>query len=218
MHEPELNLSNPWAWCAFDTETSGLFLDDKGVPAVHPSQPHLAALSLIRCTPGFAITREQLLYVKPEGWTMQAEATETNGLTDAFLQQHGMPIAQVLDQYEQVIRERRALIAHNAGFDLRIMRAELRRAGRDDRFATTPHVCTMQAAFGVVKAKTPEGKPKPPRLEETMSHLKIPQHGAHTACGDAISVVQIAKRLSQFGIKLEPKYLKRRPVNEKDAA
>lgn len=211
--QPQLGFGEAWAWCGFDTETSGLPDPDKSI--VDAAQPRVAAVALVRCTPGFAITRQQLLYVKRDGWNMHPEATAVNGITDAFLDKHGIPIEEVLDQYEAVIREGRALIGHNVGFDLRMMRGELRRAGRDDRFDTTLHVCTMQMSFGVVRAKTAEGKAKPATLEELMRHLKIPQHGPHTAAGDGLSVVQAAKRMSEFGIALTPKTLKRRPANEK---
>jgi hypothetical protein len=48
-----------------------------------------------------------------------------------------------------------------------------------------------------------------------MAHFKIPQHGAHTATGDALSVVRLGHRLSEIGFALKPTTLKRRPPDEK---
>ena len=209
----EFDLDRPeWAWCGFDTETSGLFDFSKG--AHEEGQPRLAALSLIRCTPGFAVTRQELYYVKPDGWTMHEEASRINGLTTDFLLEHGRPIAEVLDAYEAVLNEGRALLAFNAQFDTKVMRGELRRAGRDDRFEKTPNTCVMRKCIGVCKIPKKDGRGyKFPKLAEAMQHFKLPQPEAHTAGGDALAAVMLARMLSQIGIDLSPEvhFAKRRP-------
>jgi hypothetical protein len=58
--------------------------------------------------------------------------------------------------YCAAIDEGRVVVAYNAHHDLKIMRGELRRAGRDDLFAKTRNICAMRAfakAFHVRRAK-----------------------------------------------------------------
>lgn len=219
--EPRFDLEDrpAWAWCGVDCETSSLF--DFSRPADAPGQPRLAAVSLIRATPGFAITDQQTFFVKPDGWRMDPGAMAVNGLTDDFLAEHGVPIAEVLDAYEAVLDEGRALIAFNAQFDTKVMRAELRRAGRKDRFDSTPNVCVMRKCIGVCKIPKTNGRGyKFPKLVEAMSHFKLPQPEAHTAAGDALSAVMIARMLSQIGVDLSPEvhYAKSRPADETQAS
>lgn len=216
----ELDLEAPiYAWCGFDTETSGLF--DFSKPADAPGQPRLAALSLVKCTPGFAITDQKLFYIKPDGWTMEPGAQAVNGLSQEFLLEHGMPITEALDAYEAVIKEGRAFIAFNAQFDTKVMRAEFRRAGRPDFFESTPNLCVMRKCIGVCKIPKANGRGyKFPKLAEAMAHFKLPQPEAHTAAGDALSAVMIARMLSQIGIDLSPEvhYAKNRPTDERQAS
>lgn len=208
-----------FSWIVGDTETSGLF--DFSKPADAPGQPRLAALAMIWTTPGFAVTREEVFFVKPDGWKMEPGATAVNGLTDAWLQRHGVPIADVLDVYESAIVEGRAFAFYNSQFDTKVMRAEFRRAGRKDHFESTPNLCVMRKCIGVCKIpkKTGNGY-KFPKLAEAMAHFKIPQAGHHTAIGDATSALQITRMLSQIGIDMSPEihYAKNRPADEVGAA
>lgn len=214
---PRLDLDDlpVYSWIVGDTETGGLF--NFSLPADAPGQPRLAALAMIWTTPGFAVTREELFYVKPDGWKMDPGATAVNGLTDEFLHAHGRPVAEALDIYEEAVREGRAFAFFNSQFDTKVMRAEFRRAGRDDLFEKTPNLCLMRKCIGVCKIPKANGKGyKFPKLGEAMSHFKIPQGGHHTAMGDANSALQIARFLSQIGIDLTPEihYAKNRPGDE----
>lgn len=145
---------------AFDVETTGLHLKaPKGappIPADHPHQPRVCSFAGIVCDEfGREISRQKF-YVKPEGWTMaeftaraRAEgkkaAVDINGLTDEKLNDLGVPIAEVLDYYVDAIERGLIVSAFNAQFDTKMMRGELRRAGRDDLFEQTANICTMKA-------------------------------------------------------------------------
>jgi len=199
-------------WVFFDCETTGLPMRSKKgerpIPADHPGQPHLAALAMVWTSPLLAITAKKRWYVKPNGWKMEPGATKVNGLTDQFLAANGLPIGQVLDFYERAITEGHIFCAFNIQFDAKIMRGELRRAGRPDHIQETPTVCAMLSSAGVVKAKTVDGRPKTPKLDETMRHFKIEWEGTpHTAPADAMACLRIVRFLSQIGIDLTPKII-----------
>lgn len=130
------------AYLVIDTETSGLF--DFKKPADDPSQPHLASLAMIWADEEGHETDRMNLYVKPDGWRMSAEAYAVNGLSTEFLEENGKPIDLVLDIYSRNVRSGLVVAAFNAQFDCKMMRGELRRAGRDDLFTVTKNTCLMR--------------------------------------------------------------------------
>src|SRR5688500_16357303 len=83
-------------WTVIDTEGSGLFQFDK--PADAEGQPRLAQLCMIDVNDELEIESEINFYVRPDGWMMDPKATEVNGLTDDFLNEHGRPITEVLSE------------------------------------------------------------------------------------------------------------------------
>jgi DNA polymerase III subunit epsilon len=189
-------------WVVFDTETSGLF--SKGA-ADDPGQPRMASLAMIWTTPGFTVVRKEVLYIKPDGWVMDPGATAHNKLTDEFLMERGRPVAEALDLYESAIDDGYAFAAFNSQFDTKVLRAELRRAGRPDRFEETYNTCVMRKNIGICKLRKAGNKgAKMPTLAQALAHWKIEQYGAHTAMGDAWSALQLLKALDSIGIDITP--------------
>ncbi|WP_336801756.1 3'-5' exonuclease [Kaistia sp. MMO-174] len=193
-----------------DTETSGLF--DFTQPADAPGQPHLAQVGLIYLDHVGATPRRKGAYVRPNGWSMEAGASAVNGLTDQFLREHGTDVEMILDTYEQAIDEGRVVVAFNAQFDTKVMRAELRRSGRPDLFERTRNICVMRPMMklGVQKAGSSRGYPK---LSDCCAHFGIARSGAHDALGDAEDALAIFLKLHELGALPAPAvhYAKNRP-------
>ena len=187
-----------------DTETSGLF--DFSRPADAEGQPRLAQLAMIPTDdrPGWTA------YVRPEGWRMDPKAAAVNGLTDKFLAEHGLPIGEVLDRYVAAISDGYVIAAYNAQFDTKILRAELRRAGRADLFEQTPNICLMRAMKPVVGIR---GR-RNPKLSEALEFIGATNASAHDAPGDAAAALEVFRFLEHIGELPEPKvhYAKKRPV------
>ena len=114
----------------FDTETTGLM--DFKRPADADGQPRVASFA------GLALEHPDdepevfERYVRPDGWAMSPDASRVNGLTNEFLYERGVPVAEVLDEYVRRIEDGYVVVAYNAQFDIKMMRAELRRAVRDE--------------------------------------------------------------------------------------
>ncbi len=185
-------------YAVIDTETSGLF--DFSKPADAEGQPRLASLAIIVLDENLALVREINLFVKPNGWEMNAEAGAVNGLTMEILNAEGKQVTEVLTAYTDLIDEGCIVAAFNAQFDTKMLRGELRRAGLDDRFEKTPNICVMRAASPVCKVpkKTGAGY-KFPKLGEACAFFKIEQPAAHSALGDARSAVSILQHLHALG-------------------
>lgn len=190
-------------YCIFDTETTGLFLfkdPDTGapIPADDPRQPRLAHFNAILVNEDLEEEDEIDLFVKPDGWEMPAEAGEVNGLTTAGLLEVGTPIEVVLDTYVDIVQRGYVMVAFNAQFDCKMMRGELRRAGRPDLFDETPNICAMRAAMalGVKKAGGGRGYPK---LTDCAAHLGLVIDDAHSAKGDTRATLALFRHLHAVG-------------------
>ncbi|MBN9073976.1 MAG: 3'-5' exonuclease [Rhizobiales bacterium] len=190
-------------YCIFDTETTGLFLfkdPDTGapIPADDPRQPRLAHFSAILINDDLEEEDEIDLYVKPDGWEMPAEAGGVNGLTTRLLGENGTPIDVVLDTYVGIVQRGYVVVAFNAQFDCKMMRGELRRAGRPDLFDQTPNICVMRAAMalGVKKGGGGGGFPK---LTDCAAHLGLVIDEAHSAKGDTRATLALFRHLHAVG-------------------
>lgn len=186
-----------------DCETSGLF--DYSNAADAPGQPRLAQLGLIHVGTDMKIEAEHEFLIKPEGWEMSAEASEKTGLTTEHLKEHGMPIADALAMYRAAIAARRVIVGFNVQFDLKMCRAELRRAAFEDQYLETRNLCVMWACRAMVAVRGANGAVKIPKLEEACAFFGIPQPKAHSALADAHSAYQIMQKLVERGALPEPK-------------
>lgn len=195
-----------------DTETSGLF--DFKQPADAAGQPRLAQFGAIYCDLDSEQVEEQRvgMHIQPDGWEMDPGAGAVNGLTTAFLRENGVPVAEALNAYEKAILDGYTVVAFNAQFDTKVMRAEFRRAGRPDLFEQTPNVCVMRPMMklGVVKASGGGGFPK---LSDCCAHFGITHEKRHDAIGDAEAALAILVELNRLGMIPRPRvhYAKNRP-------
>lgn len=197
-------------YIVFDTETTGLFLfrdkeTGEPVPADDPRQPRMASFAAILTDENGEEIERVKRFIKPDGWTIDGTyAAEVNGLTDAFLTENGVPVSEVLDIWSGWIADGLIATAFNAQFDCKMMRAELRRAGRDDLFEQTPNVCLMRnlAPYGAEGLCISRGFVK---LAEVCEHFKIANEDAHDAMSDANAAMHILKRLIADDRMPEPK-------------
>lgn len=197
-------------YAVIDTETNGLF--DFKLPADAEGQARLAHFAAVLLNEDLEITEAIDLYVAPDGWEMQEEAQRVNGLTDEFLCEHGQPVEDVLQAYNQLIDEGYVMVAFNAQFDCKVMRGEMRRAGLDDRFEETPNICVMRACNGIVEK--PGGGRGWPKLRDACAHFNITQPEEHKAHADAYAAARIFLELHAMDALPEARvhYAKNRPA------
>lgn len=198
-------------YIVFDTETTGLF--DFKLPADDPSQPRLASAAFIIADEEGNEIEAVKRFVKPDGWEMPDAAFQVNGLSTEFLDTNGVPVCEVLDEYQGHIESGLIVIAFNAQFDCKMMRSEFRRAGRDDLFEVTPNVCMMRnlAPYGKEGLPIMRGFVK---LKEACAYFGFDLTDAHDAMADAQAARQILARLISDGRMPEAKvhYAKNRPM------
>jgi DNA polymerase-3 subunit epsilon len=191
-------------YAVIDTETSGLF--DFSKPANAEGQPRLAELAMIFLDADLAETGQVAFMIKPDGWSLSAEAAKVNGLSHEMLTVYGYPIADVLAAYAAAIDEGRVIVSFNTQFDTKVMRGELRRAGLDDRFEATPNICVMRACAPICRLKKSSGCGfKNPKLSEACAFFDIYYDGSqHRAEVDARCAVELLRRLRDMDMMPEP--------------
>lgn len=189
-------------YLVYDVEASRLF--DYDLAADAPKQPRLAEIGMIFVSHDHKVEAKHDFLIQPLGWEMTEEATEKTGLTTEYLKSNGGPIAPALQIYSSAIDARRVMVGFNISYDLKVMRAELRFAGMQDRYMETRSIDLMSATRTIVNALDKRGRVKQPRLEEACAFFGI-EHGKHRAPGDAEACYQIMLKLVERGALPEPK-------------
>lgn len=199
-------------YAILDTETTSLF--DFKKPADAEGQPRLAEMALILVDADLIVEAQHQIYIKPDGWEMSLDAGKINGLTTEFLMKKGVPVAEALNLYSHIVNQGRIIVAHNAQFDLKIMRGALRRAGMPDLFENTKNICTMRGLMGHVVKQ--DGKKGFPKLSDACAHFGIVLQGQHTAMGDALATLQLLKQMVALNIMPEAAvhYAKEQPAGK----
>lgn len=189
-----------------DTETNKL--PDWNLPADDPNQPRLAALTIIKTDGLLNEICARTYFVRPDGWEMEPEAGAINGLTTEWLTEHGTSIGNVLDDYVALIEQGYPVIAFNARFDLKTLRGEMRRSGRDDLFEKTKNSCVMRGYAKHHGVKWP----KLAVAYQTVTGKAL--EGQHKSQNDAPAALVIARHLFALDALLPPEvhYAKARPA------
>lgn len=187
----------------WDTETTGRI--NFGVPSADPSHPHLCSIAWIRCdAAGVPLPEAGRKYrlVRPDGWTVPADAVAIHGLTTERLSDEGIALQQVAEEFfADVATDQRAggyRVAYNHGFDNRMIRIEQHRLGHEDAKLIwwqqgSPSRCAMAPMQRLVKAPPTKAMVaarryhyKTPNLTESYRYLFGTDFaGAHGAEADA---------------------------------
>ena len=188
-------------YLVMDLETDSLFDFTKAADA--PGQPRLCEISMLFVDEQLEIEREITNLIKPEGWTIDetSEGFQVNQITQKQLEADGVPSRDMAREYGSAIDERRIIVAFNAPFDIKMMRAELRRAGFPDRYMQTRYICVMQGCRSLVDARTETGKKKVPTMDEACIFFGFePEAKPHRAAPGATRALWILRALRDRGM------------------
>jgi DNA polymerase-3 subunit epsilon len=194
----------------FDTETTGLVKDR--LDATHAKQPMPIQIGMKLD----AVNRREMLAANymmvPQGWTMDAKASEITGLTDDFASEFGTHFITGVEFFLDAVRNAEILVAHNAKFDVTVMRRATYvycdMVGEEyvDPFKDKTIICTMLAAINIVKAPhrnggKMRGEWKWPKLEECIKYFFNEKlEGAHDALVDVRATGRLYYELLDMGV------------------
>lgn len=127
-----------------------------------------------------------------------------HGITDARSDEFGRDFNDVMVDFDKALREAGTLVAHNADFDINVLKSELFRrhlTGTLDELCTKRVVCSMKASKLVVNATNAYNRPKFPTLKELyVFATNKPMLGAHNARHDVLNMHEAVKSLADRGL------------------
>lgn len=191
----------------FDTETTGLPLWSER--SSHPDQPHIVQLAALLTRGADDVTGSMNVIVRPSGYTvMPQKAFETHGISFERAMDEGIPLVDALDEFNALMAQTDELVAHNISFDVRMMRIEFLRSGKEPARENLPKFCTMTAATRLVNLPPTDRmraagfiKPKPASLAECIRHFFGEDlDGAHDAMVDVLACARVYWHLKSLGL------------------
>lgn len=145
----------------------------------------------------------QSAFIKANDFDISAESHQIHGITKEQTLELGMEFAQCMQEVMYPLFSRASYVAaHNAAFDVNVLKSELVRNHCDDMLRHMEKkmkvICTMKSTKHIVCAKNPKGRLKNPTLKElyrfaTGEEMEETEH--HDAVYDVINMHQSVKIL-----------------------
>ncbi len=174
----------------FDTETTGLPKNWKAPVNDLNNWPRLVQLAyLFYDKNGNKLVGGDFI-IKPEGFIIPKEVSRIHGISNEQAMEEGLPLQDVLNDFQRLIEESEYLVAHNMSFDEKIMGAEFLRMKMPNSIAAKRKICTMQSSTNFCAIPGPYGY-KWPSLHEL--HYKLFRTGFEEAHNAAVDISATAK-------------------------
>jgi len=187
----------------FDCETTGLPRIRYFSPEVTDDWPHLVQLAWARYDTRGNPAEIRSHIIRPEGFTIPADATRIHGISHAQARRVGRDLAEVLDEFLEAAGDpSTTLVAHNLSYDRGVLGAELVRTRKSLDFLELPGICTMKETTELCRLARPGGGAgyKWPTLEELHWYcFGCSYEGAHDASHDIEACARAFFRLLEAG-------------------
>jgi len=184
----------------FDTETTGLPKNYKAPVSDLKNWPRLIQVAWLVTDDGGKEMKSAEYIIKPDGFSIPAEAAKIHGITDEIANRAGVALKPVLEEIAADISTAAVLIAHNIQFDEKIVGAEFLRAGSRNHLEAKPRKCTMLSSTNYCGIPGPYGN-KWPKLQEL--HAKLFREvfpDAHNALADVRACSKCYFELRRIGV------------------
>jgi DNA polymerase III epsilon subunit-like protein len=189
-----------------DVETTG-FPDRTGMAyGQNPCYVHLekyetsrlVQFSMLLCNETWDEIEMKDYVVKSDGFSIGNACF--HGITNEISQTQGVPFSEIVEALSRSLKQVSHVVAHNANFDLSILKSELFRGGYHSvlsELVKKKTICTMAHTKSIVKAKmTNGGRIKDPRLDELYAFaMKKLMENAHNSKYDVIHLHSAIKTL-----------------------
>jgi DNA polymerase III epsilon subunit-like protein len=187
-------------YLVFDTETSDL-PRRWDVPASDVDNwPRVVQIAWVVCDADGNPAHTETFLIQPEGFEISPAATAVHGITTERARQDGVALRPVLDRFAADVARVGELVAHNVDFDVKVMGAELIRAGLPDVLPAKRLRCTMKESTDYCRLPGPYGY-KWPALGELYEQLfGEPLTGAHDATTDCLACMRSFFELQRRGV------------------
>ncbi|GGK22441.1 DNA-directed DNA polymerase [Yeosuana aromativorans] len=140
--------------------------------------------------------------VQPDGFNIPYDAEKVHGISTELAQEQGVPLAEVLNKFNEALSKAKFVVGQNVKFDLNIMGAEFVREDIANPLQELPvlDTCTEQTAELCQIPGGRYGKYKLPTLTELHEFLfKEPFDEAHNATADVEATTRCFFELVRLG-------------------
>lgn len=184
----------------FDTETTGTPLNYKAPSSDARNWPRLVQLGWILMTENGKKVSDKNYIVKPNGFTIPADATKIHNITTKVALEQGRELSFVIDEFLKDFNKAKYVVGHNIDFDKKIVGAELIRLSRPDIMNSKEAFCTMKSSTDFCKIPGCYGY-KYPKLQELYHKLFGRDfEDAHDAASDIEATQQCFWELRKKGL------------------
>lgn len=182
-----------------DTETSGM--PDFKAPSGAAHQPRVVQLAAMLATEDGRTLAEFSTLIVPTGWTMDPGAQAIHGITHEDCTRYGLPAGAAMVVLEHMLSCAELAVAHNSGFDQKMLNIESERLGITDRLGgRREFFCTMRASTNICKIPSARGYKWPKLIEAYRFFFNKDFDGAHDAMADVRACAEIYFELNRRNI------------------
>ncbi|GAA3596216.1 DNA polymerase III subunit alpha [Flavivirga amylovorans] len=199
----------------FDTETTGLPKRWDAPITDTDNWPRCIQIAWqLHDAMGNCIEHQDYL-VQPDGFNIPYDAEKIHGISTELAQEQGIPLAKVLEKFNDALSKTKFVVGQNVKFDLNIMGAEFVRGDVSNPLQELPvlDTCTEHTASLCQIPGGRGGKFKLPTLTELHEFLfKTPFAEAHNATADVEATTRCFFELVRLGeytkeqLDVEPDY------------
>lgn len=179
----------------FDVETTGLPKRASDGSRDY-SGARLLQVAHVVCDEAWNVLGRAMFLVRPDGF--QVAGTAIHGITQERAASEGVAFDVAVAPFLAALKECDVAYAHNAQFDVGVMRSELERRGLP--FDDSKVRCTMLGTQALVNARDVRGRVKWPRLAELyLAATGEEMRDAHDALRDVENLAEAMRRLVADG-------------------
>ncbi len=149
----------------FDTETTGLPINWNADSSDLDNWPRLIQLAYLVYDYEGNLVYSSTEIIRPSSFEIPKEASNVHGITTEIALKKGIKINDALEIFNYHVKRCNVIVAHNLGFDEKVIGAELLRLGYGDILKDKETVCTMLTTVNICKLPGHNGY-KWPKLQE----------------------------------------------------
>jgi DNA polymerase-3 subunit alpha len=191
----------------YDTETTGLAKNWNAPLTDSENWPRIVQFAWqLHDETGKLLSRGNRI-VTPDGFTIPFQSAKIHGITTEIAQAEGMPLKEVVEEFNKDLGRATYVMGHNIEFDVNVLGAELHRLGQEmEPLTKKPSICSKEEAteFCAIPGGR-GGRFKWPSLTEL--HTKLFKKGvvdAHDAAYDVDATARCFFELCKLGVISRP--------------
>jgi DNA polymerase-3 subunit epsilon len=185
----------------FDTETSGLPLDEDAPVTDVDNWPRLVQLAYILYDNDANVISRGDYIIKPNGFYIPYEASQIHGITTSTANRLGKDVTYVLRKFEKLVDQSDYIVGHNIDFDINVVGAEFIRHNIENLLESKESICTMLSAMELFENEDENFVTKFPSLSELYYSLFLEVfEGAHDAAIDVEITAECFWELKRLGM------------------